>query len=886
MFIRRGFAVSAAVATAIAAFSPSLHADSHSIAEFAIPAQPLSTALIDLSKQANIQILTAGSAVDGVLAPAVSGRFTLEAALHRLLKDGEFEYRFVDKNTLVLSPKKAQAAATLMRTAQLVEGSEASASSVAQPGASDSASSADASAERRVMLEEVIVTGSHIRGAQNLSSPVITFDRNAIERSGYATTEQFLQVLTQNLNDVAESARYSGGQPFPGEGAGVNLRGLGTASTLVLLNGRRLAPAAQGEYVDISMIPLSAIERIEVLTDGASAIYGSDAVAGVVNITLRKDLSGAETRLQYGSVTEGHHDEYSVGQSLGGSWESGRALVIYEYFRRTPLNRRDRDFASGGSEVSDFVLIPGQVRHSLFLTGSQDLSQHIELSGGAFYSRREGGQNYSIVPLAMDVLSEVEAEHRGGSLALRIALPRDWEVRADGLVDESKLGTVTHYLMPAGMPSQSDDAEYDSRVSSFDLASDGALGNLPGGVVRLAVGGHFRSEELTRTLSLVGPKLERDVLAAYAELLLPWVGTLNRRSGLELLEFTLAGRYEDYSDFGTTFDPKLGVAWSPIGGLKFRGTVGTSFKAPLLKDIDSQGWRVMAMPFSDASSMAMTLYAYGAGEGLRPEESTTWTLGFDLQPVNIPNLTATVTYYEIDFKNRISDPFGGSFGEALVDSRYESFVTRNPGAELVDKLIDAPYLFTDTGESITHFDAVVHGRVTNLARVRQRGSDFSVDYHLGSMVGDWHLNLGGTYLFDNVEKLLPTAPEAVRLNNVWLPVDLRVRGSIGYMRGPIAATASINYTDQYHDRRTASVAGPNQRPEVASWTTLDLNVRYDLGALLATTEKQNVVVALSVHNLFDRDPPYVSTVSDTVQFDGVNASPRGRFVNLGLSVKW
>ena len=301
MFIRRGFAVSAAVATAIAAFSPALHAESHSIAEFAIPAQPLSTALIDLSKQANIQILTAGSAVDGVLAPAVSGRLTLEAALHRLLKDSEFEYRFVDKNTLVLSPKKAQAAETLMRTAQLVEGSEASASSVAQPSASDSASSADANAERRVMLEEVIVTGSHIRGAQNLSSPVITFDREDIERSGYSTTQQLIQSLPQNLSNISDTTlgNINGGQhnAYTFSGAGINLRGLGGDASLVLLNGRRMAAAGNGSFVDISLIPISAIERIEVLTDGASAIYGSDAVGGVVNIILRQEFEGGRNPL-------------------------------------------------------------------------------------------------------------------------------------------------------------------------------------------------------------------------------------------------------------------------------------------------------------------------------------------------------------------------------------------------------------------------------------------------------------------------------------------------------------------------------------------------------------------------------------------------------------
>src|SRR6185437_6090175 len=111
------------------------------------------------------------------------------------------------------------------------------------------------------------------------------------------------------------------------DATGVNLRGLGNDATLVLINGHRVAPGnTEGNFVDLSMIPLYAVERVEVVTDGASAIYGSDAVGGVVNIILGRNLDGAETRVRYGSVTNGSTTEREVGQTVGHGWDTGSAL--------------------------------------------------------------------------------------------------------------------------------------------------------------------------------------------------------------------------------------------------------------------------------------------------------------------------------------------------------------------------------------------------------------------------------------------------------------------------------------------------------------------------------------------------------------------------------
>ena len=131
--------------------------------------------------------------------------------------------------------------------------------------------------------------------------------RQEIDRTGKATVAEFLQTLTV---DGAGSIPKSFGNGFAGGGAGVSLRGLGAGSTLVLLNGRRMAPyglADDGQkvFTDLSTIPLEAVERIEMLKDGASAIYGSDAIAGVVNIILRKDFTGVVVKGSYGTSGDG-----------------------------------------------------------------------------------------------------------------------------------------------------------------------------------------------------------------------------------------------------------------------------------------------------------------------------------------------------------------------------------------------------------------------------------------------------------------------------------------------------------------------------------------------------------------------------------------------------
>src|SRR2546421_493061 len=140
-------------------------------------------------------------------------------------------------------------------------------------------------------LEEVLVTGSHIRGAEVAGSKLIVISREQIDASGYGRVEDVLSTVTQNFNAVNAATAYNKFDNL-NRGSEVQLRGLGAGTTLTLVNGQRQgASGEQGLFTDVSSIPASAVERIEILPDGAAALYGSDAIGGVVNIMLRRDFT-------------------------------------------------------------------------------------------------------------------------------------------------------------------------------------------------------------------------------------------------------------------------------------------------------------------------------------------------------------------------------------------------------------------------------------------------------------------------------------------------------------------------------------------------------------------------------------------------------------------
>jgi outer membrane receptor protein involved in Fe transport len=314
--------------------------------------QPLASALESIARQAGLQLIYSSSLSNGVGTPGAAAGLTWQDSLRQVLRGTGLTYQLVNEHTVtIIQDPNAQATAAGSADVQPLEG-DASRSdrrrahfSVPQFG--------------DLPLDQVIITGSHISGVAPSGSQVITIGRKQIDRSGYSTVQEVVRALPQNFSGGAsDDTRTTLEDLFnSSRGSGLNLRGLGSGSTLVLINGRRLAASgSDGRFVDVSGIPLSAVERIEILPDGASAIYGADAVGGVVNFILRDDYNGAESLLKYGTVTAGAMKSTQLAQLLGDQWDSGSALLSFEYYSRDSLPNADRR----QSRNSDLTSLGGQ----------------------------------------------------------------------------------------------------------------------------------------------------------------------------------------------------------------------------------------------------------------------------------------------------------------------------------------------------------------------------------------------------------------------------------------------------------------------------------------------------------------------------------------------
>lgn len=353
---------------AVLATSGSLPAFAVEVHRFDIPEEGAAAAIRDFGVQAHVQILVAGEAVNGKKLHAVAGELSTEDGINALLNGSGLTHQYVgDRSIAVLAASPGTAAST---QAQL-EGSVGTNTSdeerkksspdafrVAQVDQGKTAS--DVSVEKKEkeknkkteVLEEVVVTGSRIpHPAKEGTQEVKIYTKEQIDQSGQTTVADFMNTLPS----VSQATGESGLQSYVGATT-VQLRGLPVGTTLVLLNSRRLesSGAQSGQFFDLNSIPLAAVERIEVVSDGSSAIYGSDAIAGVVNIILRRGFDGFEGGIKFGHAAELHETDASL--AWGKEWEHGSLTIVGSYQTRSGLSSSDRTLTS----TRDFTSFGGQ----------------------------------------------------------------------------------------------------------------------------------------------------------------------------------------------------------------------------------------------------------------------------------------------------------------------------------------------------------------------------------------------------------------------------------------------------------------------------------------------------------------------------------------------
>ena len=255
---------------------------------FAIPAGSLDRALQALATQSRVQILYAPELVEQRRSPGLQARMPAEQALELVLRDAGLRAVQINANTYLIERAPAPAASA----------------TVAQPAATQPR-------EEPVELASVEVTGTHIPRASIdvvTPAPLTRINRAQIEASGYETLLELLShqpgVISHHPVDVATDGGFQSQQPFAAA-ATTSLYGLGPRATLILVDGRRvanygLASADLGGLTDLNGIPLSMVDRIEIMRGGASAIYGADAMAGVINIILTREQNGGAVVPRYG----------------------------------------------------------------------------------------------------------------------------------------------------------------------------------------------------------------------------------------------------------------------------------------------------------------------------------------------------------------------------------------------------------------------------------------------------------------------------------------------------------------------------------------------------------------------------------------------------------
>jgi outer membrane receptor protein involved in Fe transport len=421
------------------------------------------------------------------------------------------------------------------------------------------------------------------------------------------------------------------------------------------------------------------------------------------------------------------------------------------------------------------------------------------------------------------------------------------------------------------------------------LQADGSVWSLPGGEVKLALGAQARRETLVRTganfLSTIAPvpiasiHAGRDVTAAFVEARVPVFGSENARPGFERLELSLAGRVEHYQSFGTTANPKVGVVWQPVHDLELRGSFGTSFRAPALRETGDAPVYTPTM-LALGTSRILTLNLGGGNLSLKPETANSWTVGGEYRPSRLPGLTLNVTGYDVGYHNRIDRPVAANLANALTDPTLTSFVTRispatNPADRaLIAALLATPFVNTASGTFAPEaFGAIADNRYVNTSTLHVQGMDVTGSYAF--TLGEDRVVLGAnaTYMFKYDQQITPTSPRLNRANVVGFPERFRARATADWTRGRLTLGGAMNYVNAYRD--TLGV-------KIGDQPTFDLQARLapaDHGAL------KGISVLLNLRNVFDRDPPFYNNAAG-VGYDPANADPIGRFVSLQLTRAW
>lgn len=852
-------------------------------------------------------------------------------------------------------------------------------------------------------IQKVEVTGSSIKRIEGESAlPVTVISRDDIEKSGSTTAAELLTKISSSAAALTDGASFSdiaGQRGFNG----ANLRGIGVSSTLVLLNGRRMANFASpggASGVDLNSIPAAAIERVEVLKDGASAVYGTDAISGVINFITRRDFVGATLYGYVHRTKDGGADKdiFTVSGGLGDlNKDRFNIFAVLDYQKTDTLRSTQRDWVKGsyqpdinldvgssntfpanfrilrangsptGSRINpsaprcnppanlyfpesfigsrgcyydymqDTEIYPKSDRLSFITRGQLAVSADHTLFAEYTHSKTE--TLYRISPLTVTNLNYPASGRyyptgiAGVSGALRLnwrlneAGGRTNEVEAtadrfvvgakgalagwdydtafnhsvsqvtdayvDGYVATTPFNNAvaTGNINPFG-PSDTaglqllnstkirDNArDSEGKTTSFDVKASRPLWPMAGGDAAVAVGAESRRETMSFRASALLKAGEirgdgaaddfsgsRRVNAVFAELNLPLIKNLELQGAL---------RFDDYSDVGSTTNPKLGIRYTPVRHVLVRGSYGTGFRAPSLADLytptrigqtngvynDPLGCiRVGAINNTNNPDYCglQPDKLRGGSKDLKPEESKQMSIGLVVEPTR--DFNASIDYWRIEKEEVIVSPEGVYFSDPV---RYAQFITR---------AAPDPALPGIPGR-ITQIDS----RLRNIGGLKTAGIDVSVDVRTPKAAwGRVSATLNGTYVMSYKTQEGAGAPyiEGVgRFANDQVVQRWRHTLTLGYDRGPFSATLQQTFYKGYRDQQLNPDGSVRN---VSNYELWDASASYDV--------TRQLKVRAGVKNLLDKDPPRSNQLYSFLSgYDPNYTDPRGRLYFVAVT---
>ena len=359
----------------------------------------------------------------------------------------------------------------------------------------------------------------------------------------------------------------------------------------------------------------------------------------------------------------------------------------------------------------------------------------------------------------------------------------------------------------------------------------------------------------------------------------------NAVDGIEQLTLSAAVRYEDYPGLDQLATPRLGITYSPSGDLMFRASWARSFKAPTLfqQNIFSQAILVPAAVFGAGTGSDTVFLSGGGNPNLRPERARSWTAGFEFQPAAVRGLTASATWYDIRYDNRVVAPIAGSIAAAINNPGYASLIDFSPDpADLAELIAGAQFgLENFTGRPFDPADVVVlfDNRNINVAAWSVEGLDARIAWNrdLGNdrSIG---LDLNGSWLRSR-QTITSELPEVQLAGTTFNPPRYRARGAARYRAGRLTANAAVSYIGALVDRRLATV----QR--LSPSATVDLGMHY--AVIRGDDRDPGLEFSLTIQNLFNDKPDVIGqTGPNTTPYDSTNYSPIGRFIAFGVRRHW